>query len=91
MHPKNKVHILNFISGNNGSLDAEPPKEHPSYDALNDAVRAAFTSTIPALQRVLVVERMRNGLVCWRSCTQASLLLGGLPLHFTSRGPLSLD
>jgi len=45
------VYILNYISGNNDILDAEPPKEHPSYDALNDTVRAAFALTIPALQR----------------------------------------
>jgi len=45
-----KVHILNFILRNIYSLDAEPPKEHPSSDVLNDAVRGAFALTIPSLQ-----------------------------------------
>jgi len=43
-------HILNYISGNIYSLDAEPPKQHIKYDALNDAVRTAYALTIPSLQ-----------------------------------------
>jgi len=34
-------HILNFISGNIYSLDAEQPKEHLKYNVLNDAVQTA--------------------------------------------------
>ena len=31
-------------------LEAEPPKEHEKYEALNDAVRGAFASSIAVLQ-----------------------------------------
>ena len=45
-----KTHILNYVSGNVNDLDAEPPKDHDNYEALNDAVRGAFASTIAVLQ-----------------------------------------
>jgi len=45
-----KRNILNYISGNVNNLDAEPPKEHEKYEALNDAVRGAFASTVAVLQ-----------------------------------------
>jgi len=45
-----KTHILNYISDNVNDLDAEPPKEHEKYEALNDAVRGAFVSNIVFLE-----------------------------------------
>ena len=50
-----KTHILNFISGSE-DLNAEPPKEHEKYDALNDAVRGAFASSIAVLQSACRVD-----------------------------------
>jgi len=41
-----KKHILNVLAGNIDNLDAEPPKEHPNYAAMNEAVRDAFASSI---------------------------------------------
>jgi len=45
-----KRHILTYISDNVNDIDAEPPKEHENYEALNDAVRGAFASTMAVLQ-----------------------------------------
>jgi len=45
-----KRHILNYISDNLNDIAAEPPKEHDNYEALNDAVRGAFASTIAVLE-----------------------------------------
>jgi len=45
-----KRHILNYISGNTDNINVEPPTKHVRYDALNDALRGAFASFIPALQ-----------------------------------------
>jgi len=47
---QDKRHILNYISDNVNDLDAEPPEEHYKYEALNDAVRGAFASSIAVLQ-----------------------------------------
>jgi len=48
--PHDKRHILNYISDNVNGIDAEPLQEHEKYEALNDAVRGAFASTIAVLQ-----------------------------------------
>ena len=45
-----KKHILNVLAGNIDNLDAEPPKEHTNYAALNEAVQDAFASSILALR-----------------------------------------
>ena len=48
--PVDKIHILNCISGNTDNFDAEPPKEHPKFDELNNAVKGELASSIPALR-----------------------------------------
>lgn len=46
-----RIHILNSIA-DSGDLeaDSDPPKTHPNYDKVNDAVRGAFASSVPALK-----------------------------------------
>ena len=55
-----KIHILNYISDNlkgadididiDIDIDSTPPVEHENYEALNNAVRGAFASSIHVLQ-----------------------------------------
>ncbi len=47
-----RVHILNSIAGKQ-ILGADPPPTHPNYDKVNDAVRGAFATSVPALKAAL--------------------------------------
>jgi len=45
-----RVHILNSMTGNIRNVKSRPPKRHPKYTELINAVRGAFVSSSPALQ-----------------------------------------
>lgn len=46
-----RIHILNSIRGNCGDgINDTPPKKDPKYNAVNDAVRAGFISTVPSIK-----------------------------------------
>mmetsp|Transcript_117685 Transcript_117685/g.344674 ORF Transcript_117685/g.344674 Transcript_117685/m.344674 type:complete len:642 (-) Transcript_117685:204-2129(-) len=40
-----RVHILSAIAGSR-DLDANPPKDHPNYDAMNSAIRSRFAVAV---------------------------------------------
>ncbi len=50
---KDRRVILNYMSGNEENLEAEPPTIHDTYDKLNNAVKGAFAASIPALKAAL--------------------------------------
>jgi len=46
-----RTHILNCIAGT--GLTDNPPEQHIQYEAVNDALRATFVSSVPSLQAAL--------------------------------------
>ncbi len=79
-----RLHILNSIVENK-NLNVNPPKSHPNYEKVNDAIKGAFAASMPALHAAAIAggDEWTETL----DCLSKGIRTGTFKLDFPSFSP----